>query len=75
MLSTVINGPPERSRTRSPRFNEAAVWLCIAVSDGAESEKAGTDKGTLSAIPSTSAIAVDARFVNANIVKLHLSSN
>ena len=68
ILPTVIKGPPERNRTRSPRRNEAAVWLCITVFDGTESEKAGTDKGILNAIPSTNAVVIDARFVNANML-------
>jgi hypothetical protein len=38
------------------------------VFDGAESEKAGIDKGTLSATPSVNAIAIECRFVNANML-------
>src|ERR1700730_12444096 len=64
-LSTVINGPPERSRTRSPLLNGGAAPSCIAVCDGAESENAGIDKGILSATPSVNAIAIETRFVNA----------
>jgi hypothetical protein len=41
------------------------------VFDGAGAEKAGTDKGTLSATPSVNAIAVETRFVNANTLSLH----
>jgi hypothetical protein len=43
------------------------------VFDKAEAEKAGTDKGTLSATPSVNAIAVETRFVNANTLSLHFS--
>jgi hypothetical protein len=71
MLSTVIMGPPERIRTRSPGRNGALVWLGIA--DGAESEKAGADKGMLSAIPSANVAAIDIRFAKVDIIELHLS--
>jgi hypothetical protein len=71
MPFTVIIGPPERIRTRSPGRNEALVWLGIA--DGAEPEKAGADKGMLSAIPSANVAAIDFRFVKADMVELHLS--
>jgi hypothetical protein len=47
-----------------------AVWLGIA--DGAGSEKAGTDKGVLSAIPSANVVAIDNRFAKVGIVELHL---
>jgi hypothetical protein len=65
MLSTVINGPPERSRTRSPLRNGEAVQLCNAGVDGAGSEKAGIE-GRKSAIPK--AIAVRVRFVNESML-------
>jgi hypothetical protein len=68
MLSTVIKGPPERSRTRSPRWNEAAAWLCIAVLDEAGSEKAAIDRGRLTAVPSITAIAIEARFLNRKMI-------
>jgi hypothetical protein len=70
MPFTVIIGPPERIRTRSPGWNEAPVWPDIAA--GAESEKAGTDKGMLSAIPSANVAAIETRFVKIDIVELHL---
>ena len=73
-LDTVIKGPPERSRTGSPRCNAAKGGLCIGGVGGADSEKAATDKGILSIIPSISAVAIDARFVNANMFELHLSA-
>ena len=60
-------GPPERVRTRSPARNGALVWLVIT--HGAEPEKAGTDNGTLSAIPSVNAAASDIRFVRVHIVE------
>jgi hypothetical protein len=62
---TVINGPPERSRTRLPLRNAGAAWFCVAVFDGAEAEKAG-DKGVLTA--SVTAIAIDACLMEANIL-------
>src|ERR1700716_2940132 len=62
---TVINGPPERSRTRLPLRNAGAAWFCIAAVDGAEAEKAGA-RGILSA--SVTAIAIEACFVGANIL-------
>jgi hypothetical protein len=31
MLSTVIKGPPERIRTRSPRCSGAALWFCTVL--------------------------------------------
>jgi hypothetical protein len=61
---TVINGPPERSRTTSPLRNGAARF-CIAVFDGAEAENAG-DKGIL--IASVTAIAIEACFAGGNIL-------
>jgi len=67
MPATVINGPPERNRTRSPLRNGGAAELWIAVFDGAGAEKAG-DKGTLSVTPSVTAIATDTCFVHANIL-------
>jgi hypothetical protein len=39
MPLTVINGPPERSRTRLPLPNAGAAWFCVV--DGAEAEEAG----------------------------------
>jgi hypothetical protein len=54
---TVINGPPERSRTRSPLRNGAAGF-CVEVFDGAEAEKVG-DKGTISATASITAIGTE----------------
>jgi hypothetical protein len=56
-----------RRSSGAERWNEVAVWLCIAVFDGVE-EKAGIDKGILSAIPSVSAFAIEARFANANML-------
>ena len=38
MFSTVINGPPERSRTRSPRRNGGTVQRCNVGVDGAGSK-------------------------------------
>jgi hypothetical protein len=71
MPSTVIMGPPERIRTRSPGRNGALVWLGIV--DGAEPEKAGIDRGMISAIPSATVAAVDIRFLKVDMVKSHLS--
>jgi hypothetical protein len=65
MPTTVINGPPERSRTRLPVLNAGAAWFCIAVFDGAGSEKAG-DKGILSA--SVTPIVIDACLMEANML-------
>jgi hypothetical protein len=62
---TVINGPPERSRTRLPRPNAGAAWFSTAAFDEAEAEKAGAN-GILSA--SVTAIAIEACFVDANIL-------
>jgi hypothetical protein len=62
--ATVINGPPDRSRTRSPLRNGGAARVCIAVSD-VEAEKAGT-KGVL--IASVTAIATEICLVGANIL-------
>jgi hypothetical protein len=59
---TIINGPPERSRTRLPLRNAGAAGFCIDVSDGAEAEKAGIE-GILSA--TSNAIAVKVCFVSA----------
>src|SRR4030081_2927948 len=61
----VINGPPERSRTRLPLRNAGAASFCIAVFDGAEAESAG-DKGTPNA--SVTAIAIETCFVDVNIL-------
>jgi hypothetical protein len=66
MPSTVIMGPPERIRTRSPGRNGALVGLGIA--DGADPEKAGTDKGMLSTIPSATVAAIDIRFVKVDML-------
>jgi hypothetical protein len=71
MALTVIAGPPERSRTSSPRWNKGAVRFCVAVTAGAGSEKAGIDKGTLSAAASVSAAALGAHFVKVGMLKLH----
>src|SRR5260370_10068611 len=71
MLLTVITGPAERSRTSSPRSNEATVRFCIAVLEGAGSEKAGIDKATLSATASVSAAALGDHLVKAGMLKLH----
>jgi hypothetical protein len=70
-LSTVIAGPPERSRTRSPGSNELTPcrWITgfgIVELDGV-SEKAGRGKVMLSAIPSSSAFAIDVWFANADM--------
>jgi hypothetical protein len=46
------------------------VRLCIPALEGAESEKAGIARGTLSVIPSITAIAIEAGLVNARIYKL-----
>src|ERR1700730_18527881 len=62
---TVINGPPERSRTRLPVRSPGAAWFCVAVFDGAEAEKAGA-KGIPSA--TVTAIAIEACFVDDNIL-------
>jgi hypothetical protein len=69
----VINGPPERTRTRSPVRNGGRTALCIAVFTGGDSEKAGIDKGILSAIPSVTAIAIETCFVNADILNSMLN--
>ena len=66
MLSTIIIGPPERIRTRSPGWNEVAVWLGVA--DAAGLESAGTDKGMLRASPSASVVAIDSRFAKISII-------
>jgi hypothetical protein len=66
MPSTVIMGPPERIRTRSPGRNGALVRLGIV--DGAEPEKAGIDKSVLSPSPSASVAAIDIRFVKVDMV-------
>ena len=71
MPSTVIRGPPERIRTRSPGRNGALVRLGIV--DGAEPEKARIDKGMVSAIPSATVAAVDIRFLKVDIFKSRLS--
>jgi hypothetical protein len=71
MPSTVIMGPPERIRTRSPGRNGALVRLGIV--DGAAPEKAGIDGGMISAIPSPTVAAVDIRFLKVDMVKSHLS--
>jgi hypothetical protein len=73
MLFTVITGPPERSRTSSPRWNDGAVRSCIAVTEAAGSENAGMDKGALSATASASAAALGLHFVKAGMPKLHFS--
>jgi hypothetical protein len=65
MPLTVINGPPERSLTRSPLRNTEAARFCAAVVDGAEAEKAGA-KGMPSR--SVAANAIDAGFVDPNIL-------
>jgi len=66
MRTTVINGPPECSRTRLPLRNAGAAWFCIVVLDKAGAEKAG-NKGTLS--PSVTAIAIETCFVDVNILE------
>src|ERR1700722_8443928 len=72
---TVISGPPERIRTRSPLCNsEAAAGVCIAAYDEAGSEKAGMENGTPSATPSAAAIAIEAGFVSTNILNSLLKS-
>jgi hypothetical protein len=68
MLATVIKAPPERNRTRSPSWNEALAWACIAVLDDAGSETAVTDRGIPRAVPSITAIAIEARFLNRNMI-------
>src|ERR1700722_849795 len=73
MSTTVISGPPERSRTRSPLRNGEAVRSCVAAFSGADSEKAGTDKGGLSEIPSVTAIAIEPCFAGGNILNSILS--
>jgi hypothetical protein len=67
ILSMVIAGPPERSRTRSPRWNEAAVWFCVAVFDRVE-EKAGITKGIPSTIPSAIAWAIETCLLDASML-------
>src|SRR5260370_23050304 len=64
---TVINGPPERSRTRSPLRNDGAGAFCIAGVDEAGAEEGG-DKGIPSVSPSVTAIATEACLVDANIL-------
>ncbi len=65
---TVINGPPERTRTRSPARSRAAARLCAAGFGSSISARAANDSDTLSAIPSVAAIAIELRFVNINIL-------
>jgi len=68
---TVINGPPERSRTRSPLRNGGSAAFCIAIFDGAGAGKAGGN-GTLSASPNITAIGTRLIcLVEGNILKLH----
>src|SRR2546430_13024175 len=54
---TVNNGPPERSRTRSPLWSKGAERLCVVVVDCAGAARAGTAHEALTATPSIAAIA------------------
>jgi hypothetical protein len=67
MPMTVINGPPERSRTRSPLRNGEAAGFDTTVFDGEEADRAG-DKGIQSATPNVTATAIEACFMDVNIL-------
>jgi hypothetical protein len=69
---TVINGPPERTLTRSPARNRAAAKLCVAGCGASVSARAANESDALSAIPSVAAMAIELRFVSVNILNSFL---
>src|ERR1700732_724484 len=71
--STVIAGPPERSRTRSPRWSGGAARICPAAFEEAASARPEPNKGALNEIPSFNANAIETRFIAATPFLLELT--